>query len=173
MRRCGGPAIRCDPMTWYAFPEGSRRRPAPPFRLPSSQGRLISLADYRGRSNLVLFFAHGMDCAACRRALERFAGHGADYRAQAAEVLAVLPRAIDEGLTPPIPGLLSLADPEGETHRAYAALLPDGGAGDVWLFVLDRYGAPYAALAGPEADDPELQQEVLEWLAFIEVQCPE
>jgi hypothetical protein len=41
------------------------------------------------------------------------------------------------------------------------------------LFVLDRYGAPYAALTGPELDDPGLQQEVLEWLAFIEVQCPE
>lgn len=74
---------------------------------------------------------------------------------------------------PPTPGLLLLADPEGETRGAYTALLPDGTAGDALLFVLDRYGAPYAALSCPEAGELAIQQEVLEWLAFIEVQCPE
>ena len=160
-------------MEWYAFPEDLRRRPAPGFRLPSSQGRLISLADYRGRSNLVLFFIHGADCAACCRAVEMFAGHRADFRAQAAKVLVVSPGTTDGMPAPLDAGLLVLADPAGEMRRAYAALLPEGGAGDVPLFVLDRYGAPYAALACPEANAPALQREVLEWLAFSEIPCPE
>lgn len=160
-------------MGWYAFPEEVRRRTAPGFCLPSNRGRPISLVDYRGRSNLVLFFAHGMDCAACRRALAEFAGTRADYRAQAAEVLVVSPDATERMPAPFDVELLVLCDPEGGTRRAYAALLPDGPGDDALLFVLDRYGAPYAALVCPEADAPALHREVLEWLAFIELQCPE
>ena len=161
-------------MRWYAFPENARNRIAPPFRLLSSEGRPIALADYRGRSNLVLFFAHGLDCAPCRAALVAFAAHSADYRARAAEVLVVSPTMMDETLPATHVGPPVLSDPAGEVRRAYAALLPNGTGDDqVLLFVLDRYGAPYAALACPEADAPTLQQEVLEWLAFIEVQCPE
>lgn len=160
-------------MSWYAFPEHIRQRPAPNFCLPSSRGEPVSLAGYRGYSNLVLFFAHGVECAACRRALARFAGHRAGYRAQTAEVLVIAPGPADEGQTSSVSGLPVLTDPEGETRRAYAALLPEASPGEVLLFVLDRYGAPYAALACPEADGPALQQEALAWLAFIELQCPE
>jgi len=66
-----------------------------------------------------------------------------------------------------------LADPEGTTRRAYAALLPGEPDEGAMVFVLDRYGAPYAALICPEPDDPALPREVLEWLGFIELQCPE
>jgi peroxiredoxin len=34
--------------------------PAPSFRLPSAQGPEIGLEDYRGRSNLVLWFSKGL-----------------------------------------------------------------------------------------------------------------
>jgi peroxiredoxin len=165
--------VRDGQQEWYAFPEGDRRRIAPAFRLTASSGKRITLANYRGRSNLVLLFVHGADCAACQAALKTFADHRADYQAQTAEVLIVWPAAPDRTPVPPGFGLPGLADPGGETRRAYAARLPTGLAGDAMLFVLDRYGAPYAALTGPELDDPGLQQEVLEWLAFIEVQCPE
>jgi peroxiredoxin Q/BCP len=161
-------------MRWYAFPESARNRTAPAFRLMSGTGRPISLADYRGRSNLVLFFAHGTDCTACCTALAAFAAHRAEYRAQATEVLVVAPVPTDATPKPSYLEFLVLSDATGEVRRAYAALLPNGiGDDEVLLFVLDRYGAPYAALACPEADDPALQREVLEWLAFIEMQCPE
>jgi len=161
-------------MTWYAFPEDVRRRVAPAFRLSSSRGHPISPTDYRGRCNLVLLFAHGTECRACWQALEGFATHRDAYRAQGAEVLVVFPTAGEEALIPsPDSGLQVLLDPEGAVRRAYAALLPEASPEDVLLFVLDRYGAPYAAVACPEPHEASLRPEVLEWLAFIEVQCPE
>lgn len=161
-------------MAWYVFPEGARRRVAPGLRLPSSQGRPIALADYRGRANLVLLFAHGADCSACQQAVEGFATHREAYRAQGAEVLVVFPATTAEPSIPSLDGgLQALLDPKGEARQAYAALLPEASPEDVLLFVLDRYGAPYAAVACPEPDEAALRPEVLEWLAFIEVQCPE
>jgi hypothetical protein len=41
------------------------------------------------------------------------------------------------------------------------------------VFVIDRYGAPYAAVVGADPADPGLHAELLEWLSFIELQCPE
>lgn len=161
-------------VAWYAFPEDIRRRVAPRFRLSSSQGRPVSLTDYRGRCNLVLLFAHGTDCRACRHAVEVFAVHRDVYRVHAAEVLIVFPTAAETASIPSFDGYPQvLLDPQGAVRQAYAALLPDASPVDVLLFVLDRYGAPYAALACPEPDEAALRPEVLEWLAFIEVQCPE
>ena len=160
-------------MTWYAFPESARRHIAPGFSLPSSRGHPVSLTDYRGRSNLVLLFAHGADCPACWQAVESFATHRDAYRAQGTEVLVVCPASAEEASLPSPDGLQVLRDPEGTVRRAYAALLPGASPEDALLFVLDRYGAPYAAVACPEPDEASLRPEVLEWLAFIEVQCPE
>ena len=39
-------------------------QPAPPFTLPSSTGKTISLADYRGK-NVLLFFQEGIGCQPC------------------------------------------------------------------------------------------------------------
>jgi hypothetical protein len=44
---------------------------------------------------------------------------------------------------------------------------------DGLLFVLDEFGAPYAALMGAEQAGERLNDEVLSWLQFISVQCPE
>jgi hypothetical protein len=43
----------------------------------------------------------------------------------------------------------------------------------VLFFVLDRYGAPYAATVANEPGDEDLHTELLEWLDYIELQCPE
>lgn len=66
-----------------------------------------------------------------------------------------------------------LADPSGSTRRAYEAVLPVVPQGQALVFVLDRFGAPYAAFASNEPDAPELQKEVQGWLAYIGIQCPE
>ena len=163
------------PMRWHSFAEGDRWRPAPAFRLASAEGRLIALSDYRGRANLVLFFAHSAECPACRAALESFIARQADYRQQEAEVVIVLPTpeeaaALRSKLALPFP---LLADPDGATRQAYARLLNSTGEGDAMLFVLDRYGAPFVAAIAGEPDDPMLHGEILDWLAFIEMQCPE
>lgn len=160
-------------MGWHPFPESVRRRPIPPVPLVAPADASLSPADYRGRFNVVLLFTHGVDCPACRAAVRTFAAHGADYRAQETKVLIVSP-----GMTGEEPflgdGPISLvADPGGKARRTLMTLLPHAAPGQVLLFVLDRYGAPYAALTSPEVNDPALQDEILAWLGFVEVQCPE
>jgi hypothetical protein len=58
--------MRCSPR-WKPLSADSRSgmrlpeigTPAPPFRLPTAQGREVALEDYRGRS-VVLWFSKGL-----------------------------------------------------------------------------------------------------------------
>jgi peroxiredoxin len=159
-------------MEWHIFAENQRRTPAPGFRLPSNRGGTFSLDDYRGWGNVVLFFSHGLDCAACRAALGDFAAHRAAYGAQEAKIVPVIPGSQSD-LTEMVYPFALLSDPRGIVRQKYADLLGVEPEKHAMVFVLDRYGAPYAGSALLEADDPELQAGVLEWLDFIEIQCPE
>jgi hypothetical protein len=40
------------------------------------------------------------------------------------------------------------------------------------LFILDRFGVPWAAWVGKEPDD-RTWKEVWDWLVYISIQCPE
>ncbi len=162
-------------MRWFRFSHIQRDRPTPPFRLPSSQGEPVSPADYLGRSNLVLLFLPGLDSPGCRRALEHFAAHRQEYEEQATQILAIFsgPGAesvLKEGRDFPFP---LLADPEGDVRQAYAALLPEPVGAEPMVFVLDRYRGPLAALVSPELENPAIHREILQWLMFVEIQCPE
>jgi len=161
---------------WLDFSHIQRNQPAPSFRLNSSRGGTVALSDDRGRKNLVLVFLPGLDGPGCRAALQNFADRYREYQAGAAQVLVVVSspaaqRALEEGAAYPFP---VLADLEGDVRRAYTALLPvPVGDDQPVVFILDRYRAPYVAWTGPEPDDPALQDEFLDWLDFMEFQCPE
>ena len=124
----------------------------------------------------MLVFLPGLDGPGCRAALQNFADRYREYQAGAAQVLVVVSspaaqRALEEGAAYPFP---VLADLEGDVRRAYTALLPvPVGDDQPVVFILDRYRAPYVAWTGPEPDDPALQDEFLDWLDFMEFQCPE
>ena len=40
---------------------------APNFRLASAQGQDVTLEDYRGQKNVLLWFSRGLACPFCRR----------------------------------------------------------------------------------------------------------
>ena len=166
-------------LTWILFDEADHRRPAPYFRLPSALGRPVALDDYRGRDNLVLFFAHSVGCQDCVAALRSFASHMPAYNRQESVILAIFPDPVEEIH---VSGLLDLPFPLLEdsgsaVRRKYAGLMAESlvEAGDVLLFVLDRYGAPYTALVGDELGigAEGFHRETLKWLEYIELQCPE
>jgi peroxiredoxin len=46
---------------------------APDFSLPSIQGKTISLDDYRGKRNILLWFSRGFTCNFCRGHMENIA----------------------------------------------------------------------------------------------------
>jgi len=96
---------------------------APDFSLPAVDGdRLVSLADYRGRSPVFLALLIGLWCPFCRRHIAQMGATEAKLKAQGVESLGIV-------ATPPEntrlyfkfrPTRLRLAaDPELTTHRAY------------------------------------------------------
>ncbi len=166
-------------MDWYIFSETDRQDRAPDFRLESSRGGWVSLDDYRQTTNLVLFFPRDVECgegSACQEALQGFIAHEVEYSAESTVVLAIFPSPVAAlaGVSAEIGGQIPLlADPAGKTRRAYADLLNPEQEGRDLLFVLDRFGAPIVALAEGEAADPAIHTEVVDWLTYAEIKCPE
>lgn len=162
-------------MERFSFSHLQRDQPAPSFRLKSSRDGLIALSDYREQSNLVIVFLHSLDCPRYQRALQNFVDYQREYQENSAQVLVVVSgpaaqSALEEAEAYPFP---VLADPESTARRAYAVLLSVPVEDEPMIFILDRYGAPYAALICSDLSDPSLQKEILKWLDFIEIQCPE
>src|SRR6266508_3497174 len=63
----------------------------PSFRLASGQGPAVSLDDYQGRSNVLLWFTKGMGCPFCRSQMSQLARGYDRLKALNAEVLQVTP----------------------------------------------------------------------------------
>ncbi len=62
---------------------------APPFRLPSAQGPEIGLEDYRGQSNVIVWFTKGIGCPFCRQHMTHLARGYDRFRALGAEILEI------------------------------------------------------------------------------------
>jgi peroxiredoxin len=160
-------------MLTIRFDEEDHHHPAPDFNLSARDGRQVSLRDFHERSNLVLVFLPG-ECPDCDSFLHELASRSQEFRLADARLVAVLPKLAKElpAFAPTEIELLS--DPEQAVRRLYAGLMAPGlvGERDLLCFVLDNYGAPYACLAGPRLEDTDLA-EVLSWLNYIGIQCPE
>jgi len=67
--------------------------------------------------------------------------------------------------------ILAIATEAGR-HAVQLAAAAEEGEGALF-FVLDRYGAPHVAFLSDRPDDPAIQDEFLDWLFGIELECPE
>jgi peroxiredoxin len=147
----------------------------PDLDLTGPGGRPVRISDYRQRKNLVLLFMDGAGLGA-RRLLRGLAFRHEELVREDTEVMAVSlgPEGIPE-LPEPFAGgppFRVLADDEGGAHRAVGASPRDGEEGTS-LFILDRYGQIFAAYGpGGRAPIPPLG-EILDWVRFIESECPE
>jgi peroxiredoxin len=98
-------------------------KPAPDFTLPAvhREGE-ISLADYRGRSHLLLAVFVGLYCPFCRRNIAQLGGTQEKLRERGVETLAVVATELDNARLyfKYRPARVALvADPYLVTHRAY------------------------------------------------------
>lgn len=145
-------------MTWIRF---GPHEPAAPS---------LATVDLRGKASQVVFFAHGPGCRDCTRLSAQLLGRSETWAELEAAIVLVSP-AGDAS----IPGgaAFVLSDPCGQLRHRYARLLEFDTSGCLFLFVLDRHGAPFAAWVGQEAPDVDLAGEAANWLAFAERQCPE
>lgn len=147
-----------------AGPEG---RLIGPFALPDADGRQIRFRNYRQRRNLVIFFHHGVTCAACRHILQDFARHIAVFQEQQAAVLAIGPDQSNQAqdLSAELGHAFPLLnDPEGRTVARAGFLVPA-------LVVADRWGEIWAAWEGGEDHALPQVDELEEWLTIIQCDC--
>ena len=101
---------------------------APDFTLPGvNQGGTVSLADYRGRSPLLLALFVGLWCPFCRRSIAQMSAITGKLESVGVQALAIV-------ATPPENARLYFryrqtplrlgSDPELKTHRAYGVPKP-------------------------------------------------
>jgi peroxiredoxin len=104
-------------------------QPAPDFSLPSVQDdRLVSLADYRGTSALLLGLFPGLYCPFCRRSLAHMAVSAEKLKPLGVECLAVVGTAVENARLYYRfrPTRLPLAaDPGLDTHQSYGVPRPE------------------------------------------------
>jgi peroxiredoxin len=140
-----------------------------PFALPDAAGRTVQLWQYLQHSNVVLFFHHGVDCAACRATLQELATLVDTFSQEETVVLAVGPDQLAENqqladqIGHPFP---LLSDSTEQTVAQQELDIPA-------LVIADRWGEIWAAWVGEPDHRLPSGQEILQWLVFIEAQCPE
>jgi peroxiredoxin len=143
------------------------------FELRSSSGRLIKLYDYHGRSNLVLVFTDHE--AATSRLLTEMTQRYEEFKREEAEIVAVAKCSKEEcGL---IKGQLKLeflvlSDEDGRLHHDFGASDQQGNAAAA-AYVIDRYAEVFAVYRTRDGQPLPGVIEILNWLEFINSQCPE
>jgi mycoredoxin-dependent peroxiredoxin len=147
----------------------------PNFTLPDLRKKPVSLSSYRRRSNLIVLFSGDPVPFAFTRLLDELAEGYDGLDEHEAEALAVLTVSHAEANSQrdwtkdPFPVLI---DPGGDVHRE-AGALDEMGHPAFTIAILDRYGVIYASYEVNQDTPPPSVQEMLEWLAYIELQCDE
>lgn len=155
-------------MLTQKYPNTGQR--VPDFDLPSSAGRRVATSSYRGRRNLVLAFVGKPAADAARALLTTLAAHYPEFAEEEAEVLAVIQGSIQEAErakrqdTLPFP---LLADEEGTVHRSFGALASAA------IYITDRFGEIFGVYRTGAGEPLPTAEEMLDWLRFIGLQCPE
>lgn len=131
------------------------------FRLPSGQGGEVGLEDYRGRSNVVLWFTKGMGCPFCRTQMSQLARGYPKLKAAGAEVLQVTPtkperaRFYAQNFAIPFP---YLCDPDHQVHRAWG--LDQRAHSLAWyaktMYMSSKMPKPVAEIGNPKTSLSEM-----------------
>lgn len=153
----------------------SRGHLMPDFILPSTEGKRISLYDYRGRSNLVLFFAGEADHLEEQRLIASVVEHYAEIREHDSEVLIVVTSSRERAkeIKRQTRSLCPLVlDQDAKAHKTVGAL---GGqlVHAPAVYVIDRFMEVFAVWHTGAGGTLPTIQDVLSWLAYLDSACPE
>jgi peroxiredoxin len=162
--------INCDSGQTAASHLRSAGEIMPDFTLASNRGQFVRISDYRGRSNLVLIFCGDGKSEATRSFLRRASQQFFQFEDEEAELLAVVQaESLPEHL-----GNLSfsaLLDAKGHAHRL--AVFAHGGELPAPLvYVVDRFGEIRSVFHPKETPEAAVSS-VLEWVRYINLECPE
>lgn len=140
----------------------------PSLRLESMPGG-EPVALRGGRGPRILLLTHAPDCTACERYLRKITRRAAEISTWDGRLLVVVPGSAGEsgalaGDDPP--GARVLADPGQRVARQL-------GLRGAAVVIADEWGEIYfAADSGAEHELPA-PEEIVEWVRFISIQCPE
>ena len=154
---------------------GGSGRLFPDATLPTLDGERLPLDRYRGRAPLVLLMLGDGDITEPgpgTALLEMLTQTRREIAADGGALLAITASDLEtaEGAWRwPFPLLL---DHEGALHRRVGAV-DDAGRPTLTLFITDRFREIYANLRPEQAGWPASGSDVVEWLTFVEIQCPE
>lgn len=129
----------------------------PLFQLEGADGRRYGTEDLWQRKEMLVALLHGEACARCRELRGLLAAREDEWRSQGLGLV-----------------LVELA-PEGEEDSVSGRLARAFGVrpGEASLGVVDRFGEVYASLEAHARPAHEVLAEALEWVDFIQRQCPE
>lgn len=145
----------------------------PDTTLPLANGGSLSIDSLRVRYDLViLMLGAGAIVPAAARLLDQLAQGRDAIAGEDGRVLGVLvaDRSSAQGEWRwPFPLLL---DANARLHTRVGAL-DSNGQPATSLYVTDRYREIYAAIRPEQTDWPAALEDVLKWLTFVNIQCPE
>ena len=145
----------------------------PDATLPQAGGTSISIDSFRVRYDLVIvMLGTGVIVPAVARLLDELARARTSIEAEDGQVLVVI--ATDPGGVPrdwpwPFPPLL---DSGARLHARVGAIDTEGQPATSF-YVTDRYREIYAMARPGQPHWPVTADDVLRWLTFINIQCPE
>lgn len=145
----------------------------PDATLSLADGGSLSIDSFRPRYDLViLMLGAGAIVPAAARLLDELARDRSAIEAEDGQVLVVV--AADPGRVAsdwpwPFPPLL---DTDGRLHARVSAMDAQGQPATSF-YVTDRYREIYATMRPEQPGWPARTDDVLQWLTFINIQCPE
>jgi peroxiredoxin len=143
----------------------------PPFELLAADGSPAGLELYRGRYNLVVVFAgEELGTGATAPLLEELAARQEELIAEMTQLLIVSHVAVASQIDPETFPLLIDADAQVH-YRVDAA--DTAGCPTPAVSVTDRFREIYATYVSSEGSALPSAEEVIDWLRFINIQCPE
>jgi peroxiredoxin len=147
----------------------------PDFTLSSSDGKQVSLYDYRGRSNLVLLFAARTKDSSDSPLLRALAKRYCEIAETNSEVVVVLADSIaraDEFRRKMHFPVLVLSDPDMRVHNMVGARGAQAVPGAA-LYITDRFLEVFAVWRTGSGERLSDITDVLSWLNYLDSQCPE
>lgn len=102
---------------------------APSFSLPSIQGETISLDDYNGNRNVLLWFSRGFTCNFCRGHMENIAAGYDMLMENGVEIIQIAPNLLETAqryFEPNMPRHPFICDPDKRLYGVYE--LGDAGS---------------------------------------------
>jgi peroxiredoxin len=157
------------PKEMRVFNPGER---LPDFSLPSTLGHPIRISDFRNRSNLVVIFSNPEELEGIQSFFAELDRAAPELVEENTQVVLVLPVAIEEAerrkdqfeLTS-----LILAD----EHRQVIDDLIHVHQPGTEMYILDRFGEIYAVERIETGGYFPPAKEIIAWVRFIEIHCPE